>query len=72
MLGTFWFIAVREFLHSFTLGTFQISVRAAWANRKITMEIRTFNVPCSDLSVVWRMTWEDVTHGKYRGTTLWV
>ena len=28
------------------------------------MEIRTFNVPCSDLSVVWRVTWEDVTHGK--------
>ena len=29
------------------------------------MEIRTSNVPCSDLSVVWRMTWEEVNYGEY-------
>ena len=33
------------------------------------MEMRTSNVPCSDLNVVWRMTWEDVTNGKYASET---
>ena len=41
----------------------QISIQSYWANREITMEIRTSNVPCPDLSVVWRTTWEESNHG---------
>ena len=50
------------------ISCFQISIRSSWANREITMEIRTSNVPCSDMRVVWRMTWEDVAHGRYERT----
>ena len=47
------------------IDAFQISVRSSWANRQITIEIQTSNVPCSDLSVVWRMTWGDINHSGY-------
>ena len=43
---------------------FQISIQSAWANREISVEIRTSNVSCSDMCVVWRMTWDDVNYGE--------
>ena len=48
----------------------QISIRSAWANRQINIEIRTSNITCSDLTVVWRMTWEESNHGMYTSKSL--